>query len=153
MPDANGQSHETADFANLHELDAQITAGALRLLSQANDVAVLLVAKIVRHHYPTAHYLELNPSDERPGGVYEGAVFDAAGNALAEFVDDEVGSLEGPDGSTNSVYGILCELDIDLNWRRFVVYPHPSSPLGERVDQNPVLDLQKVLDEEEAIRR
>lgn len=152
MPDANGNSHATADFANLHDLDAQLWVAAHRLGGQAQDVAALLIAKVIRHHAPTARFLELVPSDERSGGFLDAALYDE-NNFLLVSEGEGVGDWTGPEGSTNSVFGLVCELDKDANWSRFIRVAHPSTSLHAATSGNPLLDLAAVLAEEEAIRR
>lgn len=152
MPDANGNSPAAADLANLHDLNSQLWGSAHRLASQAQDVAVLLIAKIIRHHEPTARYLELTESTDRPDGFVDGEVYDDDHGLLIDATED-AGDLTGPEGSTNSVFGLVCELDKDAAWRRFVVYAHPSTGFHARTNGNALLDLAAVLAEEEAIRR
>src|SRR6476619_2335208 len=130
MPNTDSQSPQVADFANLSDLNSQLWGASLRLASQAQDVAVLLIAKILRNAEPEAAHLELIPSDERPDGFFDGRLFAANGDILIDEGED-LGSLEGPEGSTNSVFGLVTELDKDAHWRRFVVQPHPDTEFGK----------------------
>lgn len=153
MPNADGQSHEAADLANLHELDSQLWGASHRLASLAQDVAVLLIAKIIRHHYPSALYLELIESSEREDGFFDGAIIGDLDDQILVGHGEDAGELEGPDGSTNSVFGIVCELDKDAAWNRFIVYGQPNTTLYADTNGNALLNLAAVLAEEKAIRR
>ena len=134
----------TATTPSLAELDKAASdhwKAAFAARNRATLVQLHLIARLITETFPTARYLVLEPSDERPDHWLVDTVLDAADREITDTdgYPVEPGDLRGAGSSTNDVGAMVADLESDVgDWEVYAT----RSRNGYRIH----LDLAEALD-------